>query len=164
MLLVIRRLRAAAALAAAVLVAGCYDFHLAGPEDPPPVLTPRLVSVTIEYRQPNGCVNAATPCEEPVIFFGSWMRPGAEFALAPDPGSHVWRGTAVGVPVNFPPRDEPYQIRIFDPYLRESPTGGFTAERLQVGGQLVTRIESPGGQNEHGLVYIDQNGQGRSPF
>ena len=39
---------APAALAVAgVLAGGCYDFHLAGPEDPSPVVAPRVVSVKI---------------------------------------------------------------------------------------------------------------------
>ena len=64
----------------------CYDFHLTGPEDPAPSARPQLVSVTIEYRQPNGCVNSVGRCDDPVVFFGSWMRPGEEFRLTRDAG------------------------------------------------------------------------------
>jgi hypothetical protein len=149
---------------AALLGGGCYDFHLFGPEDAPPVSPPRLVSVTVEYRQPNGCINERAACNTPVYFFGTWMRPGGQFALTPDPNGYIWRGVAEQVPVNYPPRGTPYEVRILDPYLLESPTDGFTAERLKVGGEAVTRIESPGGRNEHGLVYIDENGQGRNAF
>lgn len=148
-------------LLAALTLAACIDVHLDNPESPSPAAIPRLVPVMIEYRQPNGCVNLTSRCDEPVIFFGSWMRPGGEFALRPDPSSHLWTGTATGVPVNFPPRDAPYTVRIFDPYVRESPTQGFTAERLKVGGQIVTRFDRSG---EAGLIFIDDNGQGRSPF
>jgi hypothetical protein len=155
---------AAFLLAAAGLAVACYDFHLEGPEDPSPVTVPRLVTVAIEYRQPRGCINESTPCQEPVVFFGSWMRDGGEFALTPVPGTFVWRGTARGVPVNFPPVDQPYLVRVFDPFLRESPTGGVTAERLWIGRELVTRFDSPGGPEESGLVYIDDNGLGHNPF
>jgi hypothetical protein len=55
-------------------------------------------------------------------------------------------------------------VRIFDPFMRESTTGGFTAQRLKIGDEAVTRIQEPGGHNEHGLIYIDDNGHGRSPF
>lgn len=143
---------------------GCPNLHIPGPEDPPQVPVPRLVSVTIEYRQPNGCVTTSRPCDLPVEFFGSWMRDGGGFRLDPDPGSHVWRGVALAVPVNFPPRDVPYEVRIFDPFLRDTTTGGYTAQRLKVGSEAITRIETPGGYDEHGLVYIDDNGLGRSPF
>ena len=158
------RRRLALAAAAVVLGAGCPTLHLPGPTEPPEVPSPRLVTVTIEYRQPNGCINQSTPCEEPVVFYGTWMRPGGEFRLDPAPGTHIWRGQAFAVPVNFPPRDDPYEVRIFDPYLRESTTGGFTAQRLQVGAENITHVETPGGHDEHGLVYIDDNGHGRSPF
>jgi hypothetical protein len=149
---------------AALLGSACYDFHLFGPEDPAPVPTPPLVAVTIEYRQPNGCINDTTPCGGPVVFFGSWMRGGAEFPLTPDAGNHVWRGVALGVPANYPPRDEPYAVRVFDPYLRESLTEGMTAERLRVGGELITNIDRQGGRNEAGLVYIDLEGRGHNAF
>lgn len=149
---------------AAVLQAGCPSLRGVGPEDASPVSPPRLVDVTIEYRQPNGCVNVSSPCGGPVVFFATWMRPGAEFPLTPDEGNYLWRGTALGVPVNFPPRGEPYEVRIFDPYLAEGPTAGFTSQRLRVGGEAVTSIQSSGTQNEHGLIYVDDNGLGRSPF
>lgn len=151
-------------LLAALSAVACYDFHLTGPEDPPPVPVPRLVSVTVEYVQPIFCLNVTATCEGAVFFWGSWMLPRGEFALARQPGTRVWRGTAQSVPVNFPPRDQPYLTRVFDPYLTESPTGGPTAERLTVGGQFIVFIDSPGTPAEAGLVYIDDNGQGRSPF
>ena len=111
-----------------MLLPGCYDFHLTGPEDAPEVSTPRLVSVVIEYRQPNGCLSApATNCNDSVVFFGSWMQRGAEFELKRDPGTFTWTGVARNMPINFPPRDEPYTVRIYDPYLLQSCTAGFQA-------------------------------------
>jgi hypothetical protein len=148
----------------AVAAAGCYDFHLTGPEDPPPVERPQLVSVTIEYRQPNGCDNALGRCDDPVVFFASWLEPGNEFRLTRDAGGFIWRGTATRVPVNFPPRDHPHAVRVFDPHVFDAPTGGAAAERLRIGGQILTRFDSPGGPREVGLVYVDANGVGHNPF
>ena len=51
-------------------------------EGPPPVPSPRLVTVRVEYRQPNGCVNVSNPCNTRVVFFGSWMQPGGEVLLS----------------------------------------------------------------------------------
>jgi hypothetical protein len=145
------------------LSAGCYNFHKTGPEDAPTLSTPRLVSVSVEYRQPNGCVNVASPCDEPVVFFGSWMQ-GPGFQLTRDAGSFVWRGTAHGVPVNYPPRDAPYQVRVFDPFMRESPAEGIQADRIKVGGEALTRLDGGGGREQHALVYIDENGVGHNPY
>lgn len=155
---------AAAALAAAALGGACYDFHLTGPEDAPSPNPPRLVSVTIEYRQPNLCENSRTNCEDQVVFFGSWMRQGDEIPLRRDPGGFIWRGVATGVPVNFPPRDSPHAVRIFDPHILDEPSGGVTASRLRVGGQILTQILSEGTPDESGLIYIDEDGQGRNPI
>lgn len=159
------RLRRPALLALATLLGGgCYDFHLDGPEDAPPVSTPRTVSVVVQYGQQSQCRNAPERCGDPVIFFGSWMRPGQEFALVPAPGRFVWTGMARDVPVNFPPRGRPYLVRLYDPYLQRTSSEGFTARRLEVGGQVLTRIESFGTQGETGLVYIDDNGLGHNPY
>lgn len=148
----------------AVLLPGCYDFHLTGPEDPPVIKTPALVSVVVEYRQPNGCLNRSLPCDEPVVFFGSWMRPGGEFRLTRDPGSFVWHGVAQSVPVNFPPRDDPYSVRIFDPYLRESCSDGFSADRIRLGGEALTRFEGGGCREQAALAYVDIDGRGHNPY
>jgi hypothetical protein len=153
-----------AVLTAALLGSGCNAFRLSAPEDAPDPNPPSVVSVTVQYRQPQGCLNVETPCDEPVVFFGSWMHPGDEFRLTPDPGSFIWRGIARGVPVNYPPRDQPYLVRIFDPHLREGPGGGVTAQRLWVGGELLDKFDSPGGENESALVYIDESGMGHDPF
>ena len=151
-------------LAACLLAAACDDYRLDGPSDPAPVSPPRLVSVTVEYLQPNECVEGSPRCDDNVVFFGSWMRPGEEFFLRPDPGRFVWRGTATNVPVNFPPHGAPHAVFIYDPHVVGSPTGGVTAERLKVGNEAISRRDFPGGTREVGLIYIDENGQGRNLF
>src|SRR5205814_1407512 len=120
----------------------------AGPEDAPPVNPPRLVTVTIEYRQPQHEDCPPDRCNEPVVFFASWMRPPEDnlfgIILTRDANGFIWRGRAADVPVNFPPRDDPHAVRIFDPHLLDTETAGATAERLRVGGQVLTVIDSPG--------------------
>lgn len=162
-----RSTRSGALALAALLAPACYSFHTPGPEDPSPVPLPNTVAVTVQYRQPNGCVNASpSRCADAVVFYGTWMRPGGEFRLTPDSaGSHVWTGTAYSVPVNFPPRDAAYEVRIVDPYLQETPGATrYVAQRLIVGGETIARIEHPSNFDEFGLIYIDDNGQGRNPF
>jgi hypothetical protein len=151
-------------LTACLFAAACEDYHLDGPVDPEPLAPPRTVSVTVEYLQPNGCVEGSPRCEDNVVFFGSWMRPGEEFFLRPQPGRFLWRGTATNVPVNFPPRGQPHAVVVYDPYLVATPTEGLTAARLKVGGEAITRIDSPGNPRETGLIYIDENGQGRNLY
>ena len=151
-------------LAACLLATACDDYRLDGPVDPEPLSPPRTVSVTVEYLQPNGCVEGSPRCDDNVAFFGSWMRPGEEFFLRPQPGRFLWRGTATNVPVNFPPRGQPHAVVIYDPYLVGTPTAGLTAARLKVGGEAISRIDSPGNPREVGLVYIDANGQGRNLY
>jgi hypothetical protein len=157
---------AKAALLALTAVAGlsCNAFRRSGPEQPDPVIPPAFVDVVIEYRQPNECVPGSPRCLDNVVFFGSWMRAGEEFFLAKQPGGFVWNGLARGVPVNYPDRDQPYLVRVFDPHMVGSPTEGASAERLKVGGETITRFYSPGNVNEFGLIYIDANGQGRTPL
>jgi hypothetical protein len=149
------------ALLPIALGAGC--FHQTGPEDASPVAVPALVSIRIEYRQPYGCLNVASPCDGPVTFFGSWMPQGTQIVLS-QVSAFVWTGTATGVPVNFPPVDQPYLVRVYDPFLRDYPTGGATADRLQVGGQALTQFYEHGTFAEFGLIYIDATGVGHSPF
>lgn len=153
-----------AALTLGIALAACNTFHRTGPESATPVPVPRLVTVVIEYRQPPVCASLGSSCDGPVVFYGSWMRPGNEFALTPQPATFVWKGTAINVPVNFPPFDQPYFVRIFDPYLRDTSTLGNTAERLRVGGQFMLYIQEGGTPLEAALVYIDDNGHGRTPF
>jgi len=152
------------AVVSAALLGGCYDFHLAGPEDPAADVVPRTVSVSIVYRQPSSCANEPDRCDDPVMFYGSWMRPGNEFSLTPDPNSHVFRGTALVVPVNYPPRDQPYAVKVYDPYLARTSTEGFTARRLMLGGEALTRIESFGARQERALLFVDENGFGHNPI
>ena len=151
-------------LAACLLAAACDDYRLEGPVDPEPLAPPRTVSVTIEYLQPNGCVEGSPRCEDNVVFFGSWMEDGEQFFLQKQPGRFLWRGVATRVPVNFPPRGNPHAVRIFDPYLVGTATQGVTAERLKVGGEAIDRYDSPGTFREVGLIYIDANGQGRDLY
>jgi hypothetical protein len=160
-----RALRAVLLAAAAFAAVSCNAFRrTAGPDEAPPVEPPLTVSVTVEYEQIVECVAGSPRCEDNVVFFGSWMQPGDEFFLKKEPGRFVWRGRAERVPVNFPPRGQPYLVRVFDPHIVSGPTQGVTADRLKVGGELMTRFFSPGNPFESGLVFIDQNGQGRSPF
>jgi hypothetical protein len=46
----------------------------------------------------------------------------------------------------------------------DTPTGGVTAARLQLGGQILTHFDSPGTPRESGIVYVDGNGVGRNPL
>ena len=162
------RRRMVITLGLATLVAGCWDLHPDVPEGPSPVPVARLVSVTVQYRQPLDCFNEPSLCSGRVVFFGSWMQPraGVEAGvlLNQTPDGYVWTGTVSSVPVNFPPRDQPYLVRIFDPHLSETPTGGVTASRLQVGGQTITYFDQPGTTQESGVIYIDDDGVGHAPF
>jgi hypothetical protein len=154
-----------AAVLAALVAAGCLDFRGVGPENPEPFSPPRVVDVTIEYRQPNGCINAPERCDDPVVFFGSWMRPGAEFPLMRDPQTFVYRGTAVGVPTNYPPSptEEPYEVRVYDPHLVGTESLGITALRLKVGREALNTFGDLGTPLEHGKVWIDADGFGHNP-
>jgi len=151
-----------ALLALAAAAAGC-DLQPDPEEGPSALPAPAVASVRIEYRQPNGCANAPAACDNLVVFFGSWMSPGQEIYLVSDPGAHVWTGVAQGVPVNWPPVEEPHLVRVFDPHLVDTATGGVTAARLRLGGQILTQYASPGTPQESGLVYVDDNGVGRNP-
>ncbi len=158
------RTKRAVLLLTVLLGVACDDLRLPGPIDPAPFAPPRLVSVTIEYLQPNECVDGSPRCDDPVVFFGSWMQTGQEFLLRPEPGRFVWRGVATGVPVNFPPRGQPHAVRIYDPHLVGTMTEGVTAERLKVGVEANLRRDNTGGIREVGLIYIDENGQGRNLY
>jgi hypothetical protein len=158
------RLGLTGALLCAPLLGGCYDFHLEGPTAPPADVTPRLVSVSVQYRQPSSCQNDSAHCEDPVIFYGSWMKPGNEFSLSGSVNNHFFSGTALVVPVNYPPHDQPYTVRIYDPYLAHTASAGFTAKRLVLGGETLTQIQSSGSRQERALVFVDENGFGHNPF
>jgi hypothetical protein len=158
-------------LAGAVVFAACDDFHQTGPEDASPVVRPTLVDVTIEYRQPNIC-EASSRCEDNVVFFASWLpmqldpqgRQTGGYMFLSRITSYVWRGVATGVPVNFPPRDDPHVVAIYDPHLRDTATGGVTAARLQVGREALTVLINQGTPQESAMVYVDENGFGHNPF
>ncbi len=144
-----------------ILSASCLDPG--GPEDPSPIPYPTLVSVRSEYRQPSGCLNVVTPCDGPVRFLASWMPPGTYINLSQTAGTFVWTGSAANVPANYPPIDQPYLVRVADPYLRDYQTQGATADRLQVGGQTLTKFYEYGTPSEAGFVYIDVQGVGHNP-
>ena len=148
----------------AAAAAAC-DFQPDPEEGPSPLGPTRVATVRIEYRQPPGCENAdRANCVDPVWFLGSWMHEGEEVILESVPGSYVWAGTALGVPVNWPPTEEPHLVRVYDPHLKDTPTAGVTAARLTVGGQLLTVYDQPGTPQESGMVYIDDNWVGRNPM
>jgi hypothetical protein len=141
---------------------GC-DFQPDPDQGPTAAPLPRVTSVRVEYRQPNDCFNVEPHCEDRVVFFGSWMHTGNEVLLNEAPGTRQWTGVATNVPVNFPPQDFPHLVRVFDPRLVLTATGGITAARLIVGGQVITQYIDPGTPDESGLIYIDDNGVGRNP-
>jgi hypothetical protein len=151
---------------AAAVAAGC-DFQPDPAAGPAPLPGTRTVSVRIEYRQPAHCANLdPSNCIDPVFFLASWMHPGhdEEVILTNVAGSYVWAGTATGVPVNWPPTDQPHFVRVYDPHLKDTPTGGVTAARLTVGGQILTQYNNPGTPTESGLIYIDDDGVGHNPM
>jgi hypothetical protein len=92
------------------------------------------------------------------------MPAGAEFRLTRDPGTFMWRGVAHGVPVNWPPRDDPHRVWIFDPHLRESLSQGISADRIVLGGEALTRWDGGGGPQQHALAFVDQDGRGHNPY
>jgi hypothetical protein len=150
-------------LATALAAGGCF-FDEKVTDGPSALPISRSVPVTIEYSQPGQCLNSTNRCADPVVFFGSWMRPGQEFTLQPVAGRFVWTGTVPAVPVNFPPGDDPYLVRVFDPYLLDTASGGVTAARLRIGGQTLTNFDWLGTPAESGLVFVDDNGVGHNPY
>jgi hypothetical protein len=150
------------AIALALASPACWNFQKDVPEGPSALPPARYATVDVQYRQPRGCSNLAALCETRVVFFGSWMQPGEEVLLDPQPGL-VWTGEAKKVPVNWPPADSPHLVRVFDPHLTDTPTGGVTAARLSVGGQILTEFDSPGTASESAYVYIDDLGVGHNP-
>jgi hypothetical protein len=150
-------------IALLVSTAGCYEFQPdtpAGPSELPPAA---YATVEIQYRQPNGCQNALGNCADRVVFFGSWMRPGEEILLEPVPG-FLWVGTAANVPVNWPPVVSPHLVRVFDPHLVDTQTGGVTALRLKLGGQILAVYDDLGTPSESARVHVDDNGIGHNPY
>jgi hypothetical protein len=150
------------AMAALALSApACYDFHTVGPEDPPLLKLPQSVAVTVEYLRPAVCVLPAPNCGGPVTFHASWMKNGAYVTLT-ETAAHTWTAHIPDVPINYPGND-PYRVYAVDPFLSGTETGGVSAERLTIGGERIISFEFAGGRNEHGLIYIDANGKGRTP-
>jgi hypothetical protein len=146
---------------------GCLEITKNVTEGPEPEAFPRTVTVKIEYRQPNSCANVPEHCNDRVVFFGSWMAqttPEPGVLLNKAPGTFVWTGRVGNVPVNFPPRDQPYFVRVFDPHMVQTDTGGVTALRLVFGGQTITYFDQPGTSAESGVIYVDDNGVGRNPY
>lgn len=161
MRLVLRRL---VPMALALSAVSCFDFQPDPPAGPSAVPVGRYASVTVQYRQPASCANStANGCNELVWFFGSWMKNGEEIPLVEGPG-RVWTAVVPSVPVNWPPNDEPHYVRVFDPRLLETATGGVTAARLVIGGEPLYYLDQPGTPQESGLIYVDDNGTGRSPY
>ncbi|HET7293744.1 MAG TPA: hypothetical protein VFM88_15070 [Vicinamibacteria bacterium] len=152
-----------ALVVAALALLGCPDLHLEGPEDPTPVDIPARATVTIEYEQPPGCISTTVNCQDLVIFLGSWMPPGGQIFLAPDAQRRFWTARITGVPVNYPPRGKPYEVRIYDPHLQESSAIRYTGRRLRVGSETLTQLSLPGSRDEAALVYVDATGVGHNP-
>ena len=149
------------ALTLAWALPACYDFHIVGPEDPPPLKSPATVSVFVVYVRPSECVNTTSACGGPVSFTASWMKIGASVTLQQST-AHIWVATIPDVPVNFPGVD-PHRVYAVDPYLLDTPTGGISADRLTIGGERIVKFDHPGGPREQGLIYIDASGRGRTP-
>jgi hypothetical protein len=152
-------------LAGILLWAGCDSFHKTGPEDPDPVIRPMLVEVTVEYRQGNICYSSSH-CEDNVAFLASWL-PTGQGVLLQRVSTFAWQARIPNVPVNYPPKDDPYVVAVYDPFLRDTGYGGVTAGRLIVGGQnltdFVTVQDTQGVSHESAFVYIDENGKGHNP-
>jgi len=144
----------------------CTDtFHQTGPEDPSPVIKPTLVTVTIQYRQGNICYSSSN-CQDNVAFLASWLPTGQGILLS-QVSTFSWQARIPNVPVNYPPKDDPYVVAVYDPFLRDTAYGGVTAGRLIVGGQnltsFVTVLDTQGVSHESAFVYIDENGFGHNP-
>jgi len=149
--------------------AGC-DFQKDPDAGPTTLPVSRFVTIKVEYRQPAGCMNSdPVHCDDRVVFFGSWMKPrtttyaGDQVLLDTQFGPNFWSAYVPNVPVNWPPNDFPHYVRVFDPHLHDTPSGGVTAARLSIGGQIITDYDQPGTPQESGLIYVDDNGVGRSP-
>ncbi len=138
------RLRFAAVPALALAAGGCLEITKSVTAGPPPVASWMGPAVAGEPL-PSGSSGGPLP-------------------LRRTPGTYAWTGTVTNVPVNFPPRDQPYLVRVFDPHIVQSETGGVTALRLVVGGQTITFFDQPGTTSESGVIYVDDNGVGRNPY
>lgn len=153
-----------AVIVATLAFAGCPDLHLEGPEDASSLPIPERATVTVEYEQPAGCISTTVNCQDLVVFLGSWMPPGGQIFLTPDAQRRFWTARISEVPVNYPPRGAPYEVRVYDPHLQESPAIRYTGHRLRVGSETLTQIRRPGSREEAALVYVDSTGLGHNPF
>ena len=143
----------------------CPDFQPDPPAGPTPITGgQRFATITVEYRQPPHCANAADHCLDRVVFFGSWMGKNDPVVLATPAGPYFWTGVVENVPVNWPPNDQPHLVRVYDPHLVDTPTAGTTAARLVVGSQSIASFDAAGTPKESGFVYIDDDGIGHNPF
>ena len=144
----------------------CADFQPDPPAGPTPLTGgQRFATITVEYRQPAHCANAAVNCQDPVVFFGSWMGANDAVTLDTPAGPYFWTGVVHDVPVNWPPADPvPHYVRVYDPHLKDTPTAGGTAARLVVGSQSIYFIDEAGTPLEAGLIYVDDNGIGHNPL
>ena len=138
-----------------------------GPEDPSPIPSATLVvgarsstaSPTVRQRRGRPATtpwsSSAAGCAQGESYSSSRQTPGA-LHLA---------GVAHNVPVNFPPRDQPYLVRVSTPTCGTTPTGGVTAERLRVGGEALTRFdESAGTPRRAASSTSTTTGSGHNPF
>jgi hypothetical protein len=141
--------------------AGC-DIQPDVTEGPSALPPTSYATVNIEYRQPSQCANVAASCADRVVFLGSWMNAGEGIPLEPAPG-HIWVAQATNVPVNWPPVIAPHLVRVWDPHLVQTETGGRTAARLRVGGQILTDYNNRGTPQESAQVHVDDDGFGHNP-
>jgi hypothetical protein len=153
---------------ARALGAAC-DFQKDPDPGPAAVAPIRFVTVKVEYRQPAGCQNSENTCDARVVFFGSWMRPrDAGYA-----GDQVLLDTRFGPNLLGRLRPEragelaAERLPALRARLRSPPAGDAVRRgdgaRLIVGGQIITEYDTPGTPTESGLIYVDDNGVGRSP-
>ncbi len=70
----------------------CPDLQPDPPAGPGPLTAGRFATVTVEYRQPQHCLNSPEACSDSVVFFGSWMAPGDEVVLQTPAGPSFWTG------------------------------------------------------------------------
>lgn len=152
-------------LALALTTVACPDFQPDPPAGPTPLTGGlRFVTITVEYRQPQTCVNTLGRCQDKVVFVGSWMGENDQVQLTAPAGPNFWTGVIENVPVNWPPNDQAHRVRVHDPHLQGTEIAGYTAARLIVGSQSIYYIDNAGTRNEAGLIYIDDNGIGHNPL
>jgi hypothetical protein len=96
-----------------------------------------------------------------VTFQASWL-PLDTYVTLQQTAAHLWTATIPNVPINYPGVD-PYRVYAVDPFLRDTPTEGVSADRLTVGGERIVKFDNPGTTREQGLIYIDASGRGRTP-